>query len=449
MSVIDEFLILFKSNAKDTEKDIRNVQESTEKSRLKLNEADKQAESLSDSLLKVGLQGLAAFASFEGIKSGIINAANFNAQLEKLHQTTGANQKELAAYDATFAQFGSSTGEFSSAFESIAHQVLQMGGNVQAIIPNIRELGKEMYALEKAHPGKAGEDAARALFERRNALLGGALPASLELGLLKDPEAFDKVLEKQRQIQDVTEGNTAAGLKLESAWKEFSTSAISVFTPLIPILTGFVNLLTDAARGLHVLVDLVTGNWSDIIKHGTAAATGNPIATSSGGFGSTRGMRNNNPGNLRSWGNNPIVDGFAQFPTLQAGLSAEDRQLALYGSRGINTPAAIISKWAPSSENNTAAYISAVSKSTGFGANQQLDLSDPSVRQKIANAINAQENGASYGNLASNSNSNVTIGSVVVNTQATDAKGIAADMHQSLWEQLSYTAAGANDGIAK
>lgn len=33
-------------------------------------------------------------------------------------------------------------------------------------------------------------------------------------------------------------------------------------------------------------------------------------------------QRNNNPGNLRSWGSMPIVDGFAKFPTIEEGWRA-------------------------------------------------------------------------------------------------------------------------------
>lgn len=40
----------------------------------------------------------------------------------------------------------------------------------------------------------------------------------------------------------------------------------------------------------------------------------------------TPAKRNNNPGNLRSWGKNPIVDGYAKFPSVMAGFMALHRQ---------------------------------------------------------------------------------------------------------------------------
>jgi hypothetical protein len=42
------------------------------------------------------------------------------------------------------------------------------------------------------------------------------------------------------------------------------------------------------------------------------------------------------------------------------------RQLMLYGDRGNNTPGGIIHTYAPSSENNTRAYIDDVTSRTGM-----------------------------------------------------------------------------------
>lgn len=100
----------------------------------------------------------------------------------------------------------------------------------------------------------------------------------------------------------------------------------------------------------------------------------------------------NNPGNLRSWGNMPTSGGFAVFPSTESGLSAMGKQLQLYGKRGNDTIAGIISKYAPSSENNTQAYIDDVSKRTGFAPNQHLDLNDQAVLSKLMSAMTKHEN---------------------------------------------------------
>ncbi len=110
--------------------------------------------------------------------------------------------------------------------------------------------------------------------------------------------------------------------------------------------------------------------------------------------GNALGIRNNNQGNLRSAPNSTGKNGgFVTFATPNDGLAALSRQLMLYGDRGNNTLNGIIHTYAPSKENNTQAYINAVSQQTGFDPRQRLNLSDPVVLQKLMTAIIQHENG--------------------------------------------------------
>jgi len=110
------------------------------------------------------------------------------------------------------------------------------------------------------------------------------------------------------------------------------------------------------------------------------------------------GVRNNNPGNLRSWGNVPRVGGYATFSTPEAGLTAMINNLQAQQSKhGLNTIAGIIGKWAPPGENNTAAYIADMEKQTGFKANQQLDLTDKkTVAPLVSGIIKHEGNSAGF-----------------------------------------------------
>ncbi|WP_244584646.1 lytic transglycosylase domain-containing protein, partial [Escherichia coli] len=77
----------------------------------------------------------------------------------------------------------------------------------------------------------------------------------------------------------------------------------------------------------------------------------------------SRGIRNNNPGNLNFAGQKgaTLESGpnarFASFPTMLEGIAALDRQVMLYLKRGKNTIDQIIDIYAPSSDgNNTSSY---------------------------------------------------------------------------------------------
>jgi hypothetical protein len=72
----------------------------------------------------------------------------------------------------------------------------------------------------------------------------------------------------------------------------------------------------------------------------------------------TLAKRNNNPGNLRSWGSNPISEGYAKFPTVEAGWAALHRQIQLNIDRGLNLyeffagKGLVYAGYAPATDNN-------------------------------------------------------------------------------------------------
>jgi hypothetical protein len=115
----------------------------------------------------------------------------------------------------------------------------------------------------------------------------------------------------------------------------------------------------------------------------------------------TRGERNNNPGNIRKsatvWqGQAPVQSdpAFVVFSDPVAGIRALAKTLLnyqrLYGLKSITQ---LISRWAPSSENNTGAYITAVANDMGINSNETLNLSDPATLAALTTAIIHHENG--------------------------------------------------------
>lgn len=108
----------------------------------------------------------------------------------------------------------------------------------------------------------------------------------------------------------------------------------------------------------------------------------------------TRGMRNNNPGNLRAGQGQIGTDsgGYALFPSREAGYNAAARQLVGYHNAGLDTINAIVSKWAPASENNTQAYVSSVVQSMnqkGFNVDafSRLDLRDSGMLKALLDSM--------------------------------------------------------------
>lgn len=134
----------------------------------------------------------------------------------------------------------------------------------------------------------------------------------------------------------------------------------------------------------------------DLDKISGMPGPGNGVSTLYGQPGNNAlGLRNNNPGNLRAAPNATGRNGgFVTFETPEDGLAALSRQLMLFGDRGKNTLNSMIPTYAPSSENNTQAYIEAVAKQTGFNPSEPLDLHSPGMLEKLIPAIIKHENGA-------------------------------------------------------
>lgn len=114
-------------------------------------------------------------------------------------------------------------------------------------------------------------------------------------------------------------------------------------------------------------------------------------------YSKPRGIRNNNPLNLRISGDNwqglAGDDGeFFQFESPFYGLRAAARTLRTYRAKhGLATISEIINRWAPDTENDTQSYIESVSQKTGLFPDQEiLSASD---YQKVITAMIYHENG--------------------------------------------------------
>lgn len=121
--------------------------------------------------------------------------------------------------------------------------------------------------------------------------------------------------------------------------------------------------------------------------------------------GVSRGIRNNNPGNIvrnniqwngaltqaqvvaQGWQWDPT---FVQFDTPLNGLRALARVLLVYAGRGDNTVDEIISTYAPPQENDTAAYELAVANA--IGVNEGAVINVPQQLGGIMAAIVQKEN---------------------------------------------------------
>lgn len=126
-----------------------------------------------------------------------------------------------------------------------------------------------------------------------------------------------------------------------------------------------------------------------------------------------RGVRNNNPGNIdfnsrNNWvGQLGLEQGvskprFARFDSPENGIRALGKLLINYrgkdgmpgvGGKGIDTALETVNRWAPSNENDTQAYASAVAKRLGVKPTDPINIKDPATLRGMVLSIIIHENG--------------------------------------------------------
>jgi hypothetical protein len=113
---------------------------------------------------------------------------------------------------------------------------------------------------------------------------------------------------------------------------------------------------------------------------------------------SVRGLRNNNPMNLRignNWKGEVISEseeGFEVFESPEWGIRAGGKLLLNYQKNyGLGSIIEIINRFAPPVENDTAAYISSVSKALNLAPDRRFEISQ--VLPELVAAIIKHENG--------------------------------------------------------
>lgn len=171
----------------------------------------------------------------------------------------------------------------------------------------------------------------------------------------------------------------------------------------------------------------------------------------------TRAERNFNPGNLNYAGQAgaSLEAGsnarFAKFNSEEEGIAALVRQLRLYQQRGIDTIGEIVKKYAPPSENDTQAYIASMARWTGLGADEKLNFNDTDTVRRMVQGISRKEGRytpLTEGQIMSGINlanqragiagaTSIQTGDITINTQATDASGIARDFRSAIVAQAN------------
>ena len=215
-------------------------------------------------------------------------------------------------------------------------------------------------------------------------------------GFLQQIKSLTDNAERELDIQNLGNGyGVAIDKRTGAVVNEYQAPQrpVNVGNVLIDPETG--QVILDAREPKYQTIQNTDGSTSVVAIDQPAPRTG---GGGGGGSGVPRGMRNNNPGNIedgpfaRSLPGYAGSDGrFAIFSDLASGEGAQARLLQSYVQRGFDTPAEIINRWAPPSDNNpTNAYVNYVARRVGVGPNDRISAEQIPL---VAQAIREFENG--------------------------------------------------------
>jgi hypothetical protein len=227
----------------------------------------------------------------------------------------------------------------------------------------------------------AFEATARVDYRKQGALDAVNTAAS---GLELDPGAYADVAREQLGIIDSLEVPPAVRTQLRTQAQRALAYAATA---------GFIR--KDPAAAYEALTGVAKFS-AKAAPEGEAPGAPAPL----GPADAPRGIRNNNPGNITkgaSQWRGEVDNGdprYTAFATPELGIRAMAQNLLTYQDRyGLKTPADIIARWAPASENATDAYVAAVAKKVGVKPDEAIDLHDPATMGKFVRAMVLQENG--------------------------------------------------------
>lgn len=465
--IIDAFLVKFGLDRSDYRDGVREIEEGNkglrDGSKKTFDDMERFGRKTGESIKGVTREVIGLGLAFMGARSitgFLANLATGAASADRFGKTLGMSVQQVWAWRQAMKSVGGEYGEGDTALQAIqgAKTSFRMGQMSPDQMATYGRLGITGGDLRKSDPGAILSKLAGASGKMDPTLYASllqqiGLPASTVYFLQQGKDSVDKLL---KQYESNSKDAEKAAKQAEQLQVQMAELNSQIQKALLPVLSQIVPLLTEVVKWMGGNVPSGGTNGAPK-KSGENWSWGIPglFEFHSKNGKQTRADRNNNPGNIEDGAfarRQPGYAGgdgrFARFASADHGFAAMQTLLGGYLRRGKNTLSEIIGTWAPSSENDVGAYVAHVSKLTGIKPGQRVGAEHLAV---IARAMAAHEGYTGrrgqyssmmdmHRNFARHSaprGGNVTIGAITVHTKATDARGIARDIHGALNRRMA------------
>lgn len=442
--ILDTFYILFKSNTADLIKGNKEAQKSTQELEENIKKSGGAAEEFGKQYVKLIENATAAVTgliSVGAITRSIFTNSDANSALLLQSHLIGQNIVDLKAYGTAVEEFGGTQDEFRGNIQRIFETFASYGVKIGSVPEAIEKVRAE---LKKA----GGDVAQQELILQRFGLTGTGFKTFL---LLSDEEQA-KVLKQHYEWAQTIEEGAAAARNFEREWSRTKTSLSSVFTALgseaLPVLSDVNKYLQDLFSYLQNNREQAPAVFTVITVGITAIA-----------------------GAITTVLIPALVSASAILGTLLTGITLAVGGVAAIADTIQNGRDSVIGKswFGKALRKLTNSIDGAIHGDDGYlrdGTEERFKSSSMSIddapkelleqrrRRGIDSLIAAKSaldiaSSVHFGAPSNSNTKNITVktGDIHVNTAATDANGIAADISSDLGRQLQAIIGNLDDGV--
>jgi len=461
MAVLDTFYIQFKSQgAKSVKKDEDQLAQSSKRLERNLRDANAQANNLGNSFFDLGKRlagALAGFVAVNSLVSDFKGAIEYAQNIDKASRSLQVNADELDMWGSAVERIGGTAEGFQSSLKNLSERLYVSGQNALKVLPKLADALQRMNRTQALRYGR----------------MLGLDEYTVQL-LRKGRGEVQKAIDHQKELGLVSKHNAVIVREYGMAWHDssqaFRTAFLEAAGQILPILTKVLTKFANVGEFFAKHANLITGALVGIAGAAIAVAAPFVIANAAiiaitasigaliGAFALVyddiksflEGNISVTGGLVKAWKDaGASIEGvFMQMWQVIQGVFARIKQLftGLFDDIGAavtkvtgvfhkikNLAPHRMNVGADMSIDDSAAYKTA-QKNVNLLTNNSLLAAPP--------APYLQSNGAGSQSTA------VNTGDITIQTQATDADGIAAAFKQSMVDQFRQTVNTFDDGVS-
>ena len=205
-SVLETFYTLFESKTDGVKKGADEAKKHVDDVEKHVKEVDKQVKQIEQSFMNVAkavAEVGTAWLSYNFFKNGLVDAVNYNSELDKNSKLMNINANDLAAWDNAARASGAQSGELTSFLHGLYIEYAKLGRAdlIPGILDKFREWNRIANTMSK-------DDSFRMFSQMQ-------VPENLIRFLQMAPDKFDELIKKQHELNAVSKEDTETPVNLK------------------------------------------------------------------------------------------------------------------------------------------------------------------------------------------------------------------------------------------